>query len=256
MIDYYVKNVVYNAIGPGSVPFSEEDMKIDIKVKKPRGGNPITRGLRSVIRDVDSICERDPAARGRLEVILLYSGFHALAFYRAAHALDENGAHVTARALSQFAKFLTGIEIHPSAKIGKGLFIDHGAGVVIGETSIIGDNCTFYQGVTLGGTGKETGKRHPTLGNGVMVGAGAKLLGAFNVGDNAKIAAGAVVLRDVPADSTAVGIPARIVKREGVRVRDGFDLDQVNVPDPIAEEIAKVKERLAALENKLDGKED
>ena len=230
--------------------------KIDIRINKPQGNSAIGRGLRSVIADVDSICRRDPAARGRLEVILLYSGFHALAFYRAAHALDKNGAHVTARALSQFSKFLTGIEIHPSAKIGKGLFIDHGSGVVIGETAIIGDNCTLYQGVTLGGTGKESGKRHPTLGNGVMVGAGAKLLGAFTVGDNAKIAAGAVVLRDVPADSTAVGIPARIVKKEGVRVRDDFDLDQVNVPDPIAEELAKVKERLAALEGKLGGKED
>lgn len=231
-------------------------MKIDIKIKKPCGFCPRGGALRSVLADVDSICERDPAARGRVEVILLYSGFHALAMYRAAHALDKNGAHVTARALSQFSKFLTGIEIHPGAKIGKGLFIDHGSGVVIGETSIIGDNCTLYQGVTLGGTGKESGKRHPTLGNGVMVGAGAKLLGAFTVGDNAKIAAGAVVLRDVPADSTAVGIPARIVKKEGVRVKDDFDLDQVNVPDPVAEELAKVKERLAALENKLAGKED
>ena len=229
--------------------------KIEIKIKKPRGNCAIRKGLRSVISDVDSICARDPAARGRIEVILLYSGFHALAMYRAAHALDENGAHVTARALSQFSKFLTGIEIHPSAKIGKGLFIDHGSGVVIGETAIIGDNCTLYQGVTLGGTGKETGKRHPTLGNGVMVGAGAKLLGAFTVGDNAKIAAGAVVLGDVPADSTAVGIPAKVVKKEGVRVKDGFDLDQVNVPDPVAEELAKVKERLAALEQKLGGKE-
>ena len=206
-------------------------MKIDIKIKKPCGFCPRGGALRSVLADVDSICERDPAARGRVEVILLYSGFHALAMYRAAHALDKNGAHVTARALSQFSKFLTGIEIHPGAKIGKGLFIDHGSGVVIGETSIIGDN-------------------------GVMVGAGAKLLGAFTVGDNAKIAAGAVVLRDVPADSTAVGIPARIVKKEGVRVKDDFDLDQVNVPDPVAEELAKVKERLAALEDKLAGKED
>lgn len=225
-------------------------MKIEIKIKKPRGGCVCGKAVTSVLSDVDSICARDPAARGRIEVILLYSGFHALAVYRVAHALDGAGAHVTARALSQFSKFLTGIEIHPAAKIGKGLFIDHGSGVVIGETSIIGDNCTLYQGVTLGGTGKESGKRHPTLGNGVMVGAGAKLLGAFTVGDNAKIAAGAVVLSDVPANSTAVGIPARIVKKEGVRVRDEFDLDQINVPDPVADELAKIRERLDALEKK------
>ncbi|MBQ7474724.1 MAG: serine O-acetyltransferase [Clostridia bacterium] len=216
-----------------------------IKIKKNKSG-AVKNPLSYVAADVNSICDRDPAARGPLEVVLLYSGFHALLLYRLAHAVDGAGAHMTARAISQFSKFLTGIEIHPAAKIGRGLFIDHGSGVVIGETSIIGDDCTLYQGVTLGGTGKETGKRHPTLGDRVMVGAGAKLLGAFTVGDDAKIAAGAVVLRDVPANCTAVGIPARVVKREGVRVAD--DLDQIHVPDPVAEEIARIKERLDALE--------
>lgn len=216
------------------------------KVKKAAG---------DVVYDIDSICKRDPAAKSRAEVALLYSGFHALALYRAAHALDGKGAHLTARMISQAAKFLTGIEIHPAAKIGRGLFIDHGSGVVIGETTVIGDDCTLYQGVTLGGTGKECGKRHPTLGNNVMVGAGAKLLGAFTVGDNAKIAAGAVVLGDVPADSTAVGIPARIAVRDGVKVKERYDLDQVNIPDPVAEEIARIKSKLAELEEKLGEKE-
>ncbi|MBR3992067.1 MAG: serine O-acetyltransferase [Clostridia bacterium] len=214
-----------------------------------------TKAAGNVVYDIDSICKRDPAAKSRAEVALLYSGFHALVLHRAAHALDSKGAHLTARMISQGAKFLTGIEIHPAAKIGRGLFIDHGSGVVIGETTVIGDDCTLYQGVTLGGTGKECGKRHPTLGNNVMVGAGAKLLGAFTVGDNAKIAAGAVVLGDVPADSTAVGIPARIAVRDGVKVKERYDLDQVHIPDPVAEEIAKIKAKLAELEEKLGEKE-
>ena len=145
------------------------------------------------------------------------------------------------------AKFLTGIEILPAATIGKGLFIDHGTGVVIGETAVVGDHCTLYQGVTLGGTGKQTGKRHPTLGNNVMVGAGAKLLGNFTVGDHAKIAAGAVVLKDVPSNSTAVGIPAHVVHRDGVKI-DDVDLDQVHVPDPVEKELTELRERLRALE--------
>ena len=192
------------------------------------------------------IRERDPAARSAWDVLFSYPGFHALVFHRIAHALWQRGWRWLARWLSNWGRFFTGIEIHPGAVIGRRVFIDHGMGVVIGETSIIGDDCTLYQGVTLGGTGKETGKRHPTLGDRVMVGAGAKLLGAFTVGDDAKIAAGAVVLRDVPANCTAVGIPARVVKREGVRVAD--DLDQIHVPDPVAEEIARIKERLDALE--------
>ena len=198
--------------------------------------------------DVDSVMERDPAARSRAEVLLLYSGLHAVAAYRVAHRLNEGGHPFSARLISQTARFLTGIEIHPGATIGKGLFIDHGSGVVIGETAQIGDNCTLYQGVTLGGTGKHTGKRHPTLGNNVMVGAGAKVLGPFSIGDNSKIAAGAVVLDEVPSDSTAVGIPARDVRREGVRVEVGSDLDQVNIPDPMDQELAKLRDRISVLE--------
>ncbi len=198
--------------------------------------------------DVDSVMERDPAARSRAEVLLLYSGLHAVAAYRVAHRLNEGGHPFSARLISQTARFLTGIEIHPGATIGKGLFIDHGSGVVIGETAEIGDNCTLYQGVTLGGTGKHTGKRHPTLGNNVMVGAGAKVLGPFSIGDNSKIAAGAVVLDEVPSDSTAVGIPARVVRREGVRVEVGSDLDQVNIPDPMDQELAKLRDRISVLE--------
>ena len=207
----------------------------------------IIRAARELSDDIDAIIERDPAAISRTEVLLLYSGLHALIFYRFAHALEEKQHPLAARFVSQAAKFLTGIEIHPGATIGRGLFIDHGAGVVIGETAVIGDNYTIYQGATLGGTGKDTGKRHPTLGNNVMVGAGAKLLGAFTVGDNAKIASGAVVLSDVPANSTAVGIPAKVVRREGVRV-DATDLDQVHIPDPIAQELDALREKIAALE--------
>jgi len=200
-------------------------------------------------RDVDAICERDPAARSRAEVVLLYSGLHALLAYRASHALYTRGHHFAARAVSQAAKFITGIEIHPGATIGQGLFIDHGSGVVIGETAIVGDNCTIYQGVTLGGTGKDTGKRHPTLGNDVLVGAGAKLLGNFTVGDGAKIAAGAVVLGDVPAASTAVGIPARVVRRSGQRVAE--DMDQTHIPDPVSQAFCRIGVKLEELEAKL-----
>lgn len=207
-----------------------------------------------IMEDIDAICARDPAAENRAEVLLLYSGIHALLLYRVAHALHISGAKLTARAISQFAKFLTGIEIHPGATIGRGLFIDHGSGVVIGETAIIGDNCTIYQGATLGGTGKDTGKRHPTLGDNVMVGAGAKLLGNFTVGSGAKIAAGAVVLKDVPENSTAVGIPAHIVgrKEEKVKVRPSFELDQVHIPDPVENEIREIIKRIDDLEKMLN----
>lgn len=211
----------------------------------------ISRMVKELLEDADAILERDPAAISRKEVLMLYSGLHALIFYRVAHLFHEHDHPLIARAISQAAKFFTGIEIHPGAKIGKGLFIDHGTGVVIGETAIIGDNCTIYQGVTLGGTGKETGKRHPTLGNNVMVGAGAKLLGAFTVGDDSKIASGAVVLTDVPSNATAVGIPAKVVKREGQKV-NASDLDQVHIPDPVQQELDALYAKIATLEETLD----
>lgn len=205
----------------------------------------IAAGVESIGYDIKQIRERDPAADSNWEVALLYSGFHAVTIHRLSHALHKRGFKVTARAISQLVKSVTGIEIHPGAKIGKGLFIDHGTGVVIGETAEIGDNCTIYQGVTLGGTGKNSGKRHPTLGNDVMVGAGAKVLGPFRVGDRAKIAAGAVVLDAVPADSTAVGIPARVVKIGNVRT---CELDQVHIPDPVSQELCRMSARIEKLE--------
>ncbi len=220
--------------------------------------------VRSILEEVDSICERDPAALGRLEVLCLYSGVHAVLLYRVAHALNEKGLVLTARTLSQLTRFFTGIEIHPGATIGKGLFIDHGSGVVIGETAIVGDYCTIYQGVTLGGTGKDTGKRHPTLGSNVMVGSGAKLLGNFTVGDNAKIASGAVVLTDIPENSTAVGVPAKVVRRDGAKVpqpedrekRPSQDMDQVHIPDPVANEIGALMKRLEAIEEVISKSEE
>ena len=198
--------------------------------------------------ELSSIRARDPAADSNAEIALLYSGYHAVLAYRIAHILHIGGYKVAARLVSQTAKFFTGIEIHPGAKIGKGLFIDHGTGVVIGETAEIGDNCTLYQGVTLGGTGKDVGKRHPTLGNNVMVGAGAKILGPFKVGDNAKIAANAVVLSEVPSDSTAVGIPARIVKRRNIKC----DLDQVHIPDPVSQELCRLNHQIELLEKRMN----
>lgn len=206
-----------------------------------------------VVSEVNSIRERDPAAKSNLEAALLYPGLHAVLAHRAAHALYEKKHYTVARAISQTARFLTGIEIHPGAKIGKSLFIDHGAAVVIGETAEIGDNCTLYQGVTLGGTGKEAGKRHPTLGNNVMVGSGAKVLGGFTIGDNTKIASNAVVLGPVPANSTAVGIPARIVKMNGQRVDN---LDQVHIPDPVSQELCAIKLRLERLEEQKGSEEN
>lgn len=203
--------------------------------------------LQQIKTDVRSIRERDPAAKSAAEVLLLYPGLHAVIAHRIAHQLYKQKLYFAARAVSQMARNATGIEIHPAAQIGSALFIDHGAAVVIGETAVVGDNCTIYQGVTLGGTGKTVGKRHPTLGNNVMVGAGAKLLGPFTVGDNAKIAAGAVVLKEVPPDSTAVGIPARIVRRD----HQFSDLDQVHIPDPVAQQLARLEERINQLEEQL-----
>ena len=204
--------------------------------------------IKEIRKDLRSIMERDPAASSELEVLLTYSGVHAVIVHRAAHWFYKHGHKVIARIISQTMRGITGIEIHPGAKIGKGLLIDHGSGVVIGETAEIGDYCLLYQGCTLGGTGKDHGKRHPTLGNNVMVGAGAKILGPFKVGDNAKIAANAVVLKEVPPNSTAVGVPARIVRQNGKRT---LDLDQVHIPDPVAQELALERKRLAKLEKRI-----
>jgi len=203
--------------------------------------------------DINAIKERDPASRNSFEILLLYSGLHAIMLHRPAHFLYRHKWFFLARFISQFSRFLTGIEIHPGAKIGKGVFIDHGSGVVIGETTEIGDGCTIYQGATLGGTGKEKGKRHPTLGKNVLVGTGAKILGPFKVGDNAKIAANAVVLEEIPPNSTAVGVPARVVKQNGVKVCE--DLDQIHIPDPVSQELCLLRHRLDKLEKMLKDEE-
>lgn len=203
--------------------------------------------------DVQAFRQRDPAAKSDVEIMLLYSGFHARLAHRLSHALYKKGHTFTARAVSQGAKFITGIEIHPGATIGRGLVIDHGSGVVIGETAEIGDNCTIYQGVTLGGTGKDVGKRHPTLGNNVLVGSGAKILGPVNIGDNVKVAAGAVVLTELPDHSTAVGIPAKVVRVGGQRVAD--ELDQIHIPDPVQQELNALRAEIDALREKINEKE-
>ncbi len=197
--------------------------------------------------DIATVRERDPAARSTLEILLLYPGLKAIRMHRRAHWYYNHRLFLLARAVSQRAARRTGIEIHPAARIGRRLFIDHGTGVVIGETTEIGDDVTIYQGVTLGGTGKDHGKRHPTIGNNVMIGAGAKVLGPFTVGDNARIAAGAVVLAPVPDNSTAVGVPAHIVKRNGIRC----DLDQVHMPDPVAQEFHRMQEEILSLKKEM-----
>lgn len=203
--------------------------------------------LKSMKTDLNTVLKKDPAARNRLEVFLTYSGFHAIRMYRFAHFMYLHNYKLVARMVSQFARFLTGIEIHPAAKIGSGVFIDHGAGVVIGETAEVGDDCTIYQGVTLGGTGKDKGKRHPTLEKGVMVAAGAKILGPFTVGKHAKIGAGSVVLKEVPANATVVGVPGRVVRIKGERVDD---LDQ-NLPDPVKDEIMRLSGEVERLKSEL-----
>lgn len=203
--------------------------------------------LKSMKTDLNTVLKKDPAARNRLEVFLTYSGFHAIRMYRFAHFMYLHNYKLIARMVSQFARFLTGIEIHPAAKIGSGVFIDHGAGVVIGETAEVGDDCTIYQGVTLGGTGKDKGKRHPTLEKGVMVAAGAKILGPFTVGKHAKIGAGSVVLKEVPANATVVGVPGRVVRIKGERVDD---LDQ-NLPDPVKDEIMRLGGEVERLKAEL-----
>ena len=199
--------------------------------------------------DILAIKERDPAARNAVEIFFLYSGLHAIWWYRLAHFFYKRKMKGKARYISQCGRFWTGIEIHPGATIGRGLFIDHGMGVVIGETTEIGDNVTIYQGVTLGGTGKDIGKRHPTIGNNVMIGSGAKVLGPFKVGDNSRIAAGAVVLEEVPPNSTVVGVPARGVRQDGKKV--GHNLDQIHMPDPVKQKMESLENRIAELESKL-----
>ena len=199
--------------------------------------------MSAIRKDLESVMKHDPAARNRFEVILTYSGFHALVLYRFAHFMYVHNYKLVARIVSQIAKFLTGIEIHPGAKIGAGVFIDHGEGVVIGETAEIGNNVVIYQGVTLGGTGKDKGKRHPTIEDNVMISAGAKVLGPFTVGKNAKIGAGSIVLDEVPANATVVGVPGRVVKLNGVRVDD---LDQC-LPDPVADEIKQLNKKIDEL---------
>ncbi len=199
--------------------------------------------------DIRAVKERDPAARGTLEVLLLYSGLHAIMLHRPAYWLYNHKHFFLARWISQYAKFRTGVEIHPGAKIGTGVFIDHGCGIVIGETAEVGNGCTLYQGVTLGGTGKDTGKRHPTLGKNVTVGSGAKVLGPFTIGDNSKIAAGAVVLKEIPPNATAVGVPAQVVKLDGVRVTP--DLDQIHMPDPVGMEFTALQKQLEALTERV-----
>ncbi len=198
--------------------------------------------------DISCVKSRDPAARSPLEIFLLYPGLKAIRAHRLAYKLYNRNMFFAARWISQRASKKTGIEIHPAVKVGKRFFIDHGTGVVIGETAVIGDDVTIYQGVTLGGTGKDTGKRHPTIGNNVMIGAGAKVLGPLVIGDNSRIAAGAVVLNDIPPNSTAVGVPARIVKKDGMRIDE---LDQIHVPDPIAQEITRLEGEIAELKNQI-----
>ena len=204
--------------------------------------------FKSMREDLEAYIERDPAARNKLEVFLLYSGYKAVRKYRRAHWFHTHHMKLLARYLSQRARHKTGVEIHPGATIGRGLVIDHGMGVVIGETTEIGDNCLIYQGATLGGTGKEQGKRHPTLGNNVMVGAGARVLGPFKVGDNSRIAAGAVVLTEIPPNSTAVGVPARVVRVNGERPDL---LDQIHYGDPVAQELCRLHNEITLLRKEV-----
>jgi serine O-acetyltransferase len=201
--------------------------------------------FRTLLSDVDIVFEQDPAARSRLEVIFTYSGVHAIWAHRFAHWFWRRKVYFLARVISQVSRFFTGIEIHPGAVIGQRLFIDHGMGVVIGETCEIGNNVTIYQGVTLGGTGKEKGKRHPTVEDGVLIASGAKVLGSFKIGENANIGAGSVVLKEVPANSTVVGIPGRIVVQDGVKVEHG--LNHHILPDPIADKLKELEEEIKAL---------
>ncbi|HHU84128.1 MAG TPA: serine O-acetyltransferase [Clostridiales bacterium] len=203
--------------------------------------------------DIAAVKARDPAATSTIQIMLLYPGYRAIRAYRKAHWLHKHNMPFLARFISQRCSHKTGIEIHPGATIGKRFFIDHGHGVVIGETAEIGDDVTLYQGVTLGGTGKDEGKRHPTVGNNCLIGSGAKILGPIKIGDNSRIAAGAVVLNDIPSDSTAVGIPARVVKIAGQKISD---IDQINIPDPVAQEIARLEKMINELKKQSEKNTD
>ncbi len=206
------------------------------------------RVMKTVRADIEAARERDPAARSTLEIVLTYPGVHALWMHRLAHMLWKKGVPVIPRLISHLNRFLTGIEIHPGAKIGRGVFIDHGMGVVIGETAEVGDGVTLYQGVTLGGTGKEKGKRHPTVGRNVVIAAGAKVLGPITIGDNSKVGAGAVVIRDVPPNCTVVGVPGKVVAREGEPV---VDLHHEQIPDPVMDRIEALDSMIKKLENRM-----
>lgn len=209
--------------------------------------------IKTLNEEITLVFERDPAARSKWQVLFLYPGVRAVLSYRLAHRLHNKGHYFLADWISKRARRKTGIEIHPAAQIGKGLFIDHGMGVVIGETTIIGENCTLYQGVTLGGTGKDKGKRHPTIGNNVTIGSGAKVLGPFTVGDNSKIAANAVVLNEIPPNSTCVGVPAHIVKRDNVKVAPAkIDLDQIHIPDPVSMDLCKLRVEIEKIKAQLE----
>ncbi len=210
--------------------------------------------FKTLRKDIQVVFERDPAAKSVLEVVLTYSGLHAIIMHRIAHWFYNKKIFLIARIISQLSRFLTGIEIHPGAKIGDGLFIDHGTGVVIGETAEIGNNVTIYQGVTLGGTGKEKGKRHPTIGNNVVISSGAKVLGSFTVGDNVKIGAGSVVLKPVPPNCTVVGVPGKIVVKNGERVKNTAEVDLRHdlLPDPVADTLNLLTENIKRLEKRIE----
>ena len=212
--------------------------------------------FKDLMETVEAYKQRDPAARSTLEILLLYPGIRATANHKIAHWCYEHDHKFLARYISQRTRHKTGIEIHPGAKIGKRLVIDHGMGIVIGETAEIGDDCLLYQGVTLGGTGKETGKRHPTIGNNVLVGSGAKVLGPFKVGDNSRVAANAVVLREIPEDSTAVGAPARIVKQKGEKVNYVASVEQIHVTDPLVQEVVALRHELNELKAALEARDN
>lgn len=211
--------------------------------------------LSTITKDIRVVFERDPAARSVLEIIFCYPGFQAIIIHRIAHFFYNRKCYFIARLISHFSRFITGIELHPGAKIGEGFFIDHGSGIVIGETAEIGNNVTIYQGVTLGGTGKEKGKRHPTIGNNVTISAGAKVLGSFTVGDNVKIGGGSVVLKSVPPNCTVVGVPGRIVVRDGMKIEGDkveIDLEHHILPDPIADTLEAMQNRIGELEKQLE----